>query len=266
MGKVSIPIGLYLSAKHVDDVAFKTLHEKCGTPISFGARRCDTCDIELVADDENSATVSGFEISEGQYVRISKEDIASVLVGDRLELDRFLDTCRIDPTMIDTTYLVGPGKDPAAAHAYDALLKALRKTELAGVGRIGMGQRERVAAVWPVRVEGAGTLIGLSTLYAVDGIRMLDAAAIHDRIDALGTLAANSQEVDLFADLMRQKLVGTAFRWRAIKRYYPSKLAELVEAKRAGGEVVIAPQVADVAPLDLVAALNKSLRKQRVKA
>lgn len=263
VGKVQIPIGLYKSADHVDDVSFTTLHEPCGMPIAFGGRRCPTCDVALAGED--AKTVSGFEISEGVFVRVTPADIASVLVGDRVELDRFVTTALLDAPLVDTTYLVGPDKDPAAAHAYDALQRALRKTGLAGLGRIGIGQRERIVAVRTIKVDGAGELIGLSTLYAVDGVRSRDAREIHDRIENLGPLAASKDEVDLFAELLEQRLVGPAFRWRAVKRYYPSKLQELVESKRAGGEITVAPQVSATAPLDLSDALKKSIKRQRAR-
>lgn len=263
VGKVSIPIDLFLSAEHVDDISFRSLHLDCGTPITT-QRRCPACDVGD-GSEGGLETTQGFEFAEGQFVKIDREEISKAIAGDQLVLDRFIPSVLIKAAMIDTTYLVGPSKDPAAAHAYDALLGALEKTSLVGLGRIGMSTRERIAAVWPIDVDGAGQLIGLTTLYPVEALRVDDAATIHDRIEALGALAATSEEVELFAELLETRSAAATFRWRAVKRFYPSRIRELVEQKRAGGEIVVAPTVVATAPLDLRDALTKSVKATRRK-
>lgn len=262
VGHVTVPVSLHKSADQVDDVSFKTLHAECGTPVSQ-ERTCPTCAVKVSGE---GATVRAFELGPGQFVKVESAELEQALAGKELVLDRFVPRELVKTAMLDTTYLVAPSSDDLRAlRAYDGLLQALERTHLVGLGRLGLYSKERVAGVWPLDVEGAGVVLGLTTLFPVAGIRVADATDIHARVAGLGSAAASKQEVALFAQALEERHVPAAFQWRAIARYYPSKLRKLVEAKQKGGEIVIAPQAPSAAPQDLMDALKRSVKAARKK-
>ena len=71
-GLVSIPIGLALATQR-NDVAFRTLHAECGTPIKQ-KRWCPFHERDVEADE----LVKGWEFSKGQFVVVEDSDLEAV--------------------------------------------------------------------------------------------------------------------------------------------------------------------------------------------
>jgi DNA end-binding protein Ku len=252
IGRVTIPVSAYKSAEHVDDLSLKTLHADCSTPLK-NERWCPTCSMKLEAGAE---TVQGFEFAPGQFVTVSRPELEQAIGAKKLKLDRTVKLTALDQPMLDETYWLGPSSDPSASHAYDALLRALEKTKRAALGRWGYYSRERVAAVRPVSIEGV-TLLGLTTLFPVEGVRVENATLIRD---AIAATPATRAEISLCAQVVEDMAVPESFRWRAVRRYYPPRLRHLLEEKQKSGKVVLAPQTDSVAPVDLEQALRESVK------
>ncbi len=72
IGLVNIPIGLAV-AQQRKDVAFRTLHRECGTPIKQ-KRWCPKHEREVEADE----LVKGWEFTKGQYVIVEDSDLEAV--------------------------------------------------------------------------------------------------------------------------------------------------------------------------------------------
>lgn len=269
IGQVSIPTTAHKAAEQPDDVQLKTLHEMCGTPISQ-TRECSTCKFPLANDQsltvEQSATVKAFEFAPGQFVKVTQAELDQAAGGKQLVLDRFVPTALVGPVLVDTTMYLAPSSDPLAVRAYSALLQSMQKTDSVGIGRFAYYSRERIAAVWPIEVEDVGVILGLSTLYPAHGIRVDDASAIARATTDLGAAEPTAKEIDLFAQLLGQLTVPPAFKWRATTKAYPSMLKKLLEKKRTGGEIVIAPATESVAPPDLTEALTRSVKAVRGRA
>lgn len=71
-GLVNIPIGLAV-AQQRKDVAFRTLHRECGTPIKQ-KRFCPKHERDVEADE----LVKGWEFTKGQFVMVEESDFESV--------------------------------------------------------------------------------------------------------------------------------------------------------------------------------------------
>lgn len=263
VGQVSIPVTTHKAADQADDVQLKTLHEICGTPISQ-TRGCSTCKFPLASDQsltaEQSATVQAFEFAPGQFVKVTPAELEQAAGGKKLVLDRFLAREVIKPVLVDTTMFLAPSSDPLAVRAYAALLRSMEKTGRVGIGRFGYYSRERIGVVWPIDVEDIGVILGLSTLFPAHGVRSEDAGTIARTTTELGAAEPTKKEVDLFAQLLEQLTVPASFKWRTTTRVYPSMLRKLLEQKRTGGEIVIAPAAESVAPPDLTDALTRSVQ------
>ena len=96
-GLVNIPIGLVLATEaqaSASDVAFKTLHRECGTPIRM-KRWCPTHDREVAADE----LVKGWEVSKGRFVPIEDADLEAIQLesSQAIEIERFVRLEDVDP-------------------------------------------------------------------------------------------------------------------------------------------------------------------------
>src|SRR3989449_11495875 len=79
-GLVNIPVGLAPATKPAarqSDIAFRTLHRECGTPIKQ-KRWCPTHEREVEADE----LVKGWEVSKGQFVIVEDADLEAISQHD----------------------------------------------------------------------------------------------------------------------------------------------------------------------------------------
>ena len=96
-GLVNIPIGLAV-AQQRKDVAFRTLHRECGTPIKQ-KRYCPLHERDVEADE----LVKGWEFAKNQFVLVEEEHVRAQLglrVGGR-EVVRPVEVDRVDLAQLD---------------------------------------------------------------------------------------------------------------------------------------------------------------------
>src|SRR5438309_11803591 len=86
-GLVSIPIGLALATQR-SDIAFRTLHRECGTPIKQ-KRYCPPHERDVEADE----LVKGWGIAKGEFVIREGADLEAVA----LERAQWNETLRVVP-------------------------------------------------------------------------------------------------------------------------------------------------------------------------
>ena len=94
--------------------------------------------------------VKGFEVSKGQYVLLTDEEIEHVKLEAKhtINLVQFVDHCEIDPIYFEKPYFVLPdGK--LAIEAYVVLRDALRVMGKMGVGELVMRGREYIVTLKP---------------------------------------------------------------------------------------------------------------------
>src|SRR5438874_646940 len=114
-GLVSIPIGLALATQR-SDIAFRTLHRECGTPIKQ-KRWCPFHERDVEADE----LVKGWEVAKGQFVMIEEA------VGETEVKDAELDLAR---QVIQS--LVGEFEPAEFENEYRRELRAMLDAKLAG--------------------------------------------------------------------------------------------------------------------------------------
>src|SRR4028119_789358 len=109
-GLVHVPVKMY-SATESKTVHFHEVHLKDGSKVEH-RRFCSKEDKEVEYKD----VVKGYEVSEGKYVVLEKDEIKAA-AGDRgkvIHLREFVDAGEIDPVLYDKTYYVGTGDDKDA--------------------------------------------------------------------------------------------------------------------------------------------------------
>jgi DNA end-binding protein Ku len=195
--------------------------------------------------------VKGFEISKGNYVLVTDEDLESVKLEARRTIDlvQFVGHDEVDPLYFEKPYYVLPdGK--LSLEAYGVLRDALRASGKMGLGQFVMRGREYVAALKPC---GQGLL--LETLRFSDEVR----AAAPFFAD-LGDDDAAPELLEMAQDLIKKRT--KTFQPGQFHDHYTAALRTLIEAK-AKHLVPVDDAPADEEArgnvVDLVAALRRSV-------
>jgi len=121
-GLVSIPVDIY-SAMQDPGIHMHLLHKKCG---SRGRNQiiCPVCKVVI----ERSDLVRGFELSKGNYVQITEEELESLEAeaNNAIEFREFIPVDKHDPVYFESSYYLAPSK--GAEKPYRLLAETLEKT------------------------------------------------------------------------------------------------------------------------------------------
>lgn len=248
-GLVNAPVRMY-SAIDTTDLEFDLLHAEDGGRIGY-QKYCKLED-ELVTDEE---IVKGYEIAKGEYVQVTEEDFAAAEVeGYRtIAIEDFVRYEEIDPIYFERTYYLGPVE--GAEHVYALLARAMERSELVGIARYVMRNREHLGCL---RIRDG--VITLEKMYFADEIRPIDEIKAKK-------VAVSNKELEMAADLIDRFTRP----WRP-ERYddtYRDRLLDVIKAKRKGKAIRVEEAEEREAPEDLVEALRASVEaagKRRRKA
>jgi DNA end-binding protein Ku len=239
-GLVNAPVRMYTAISE-HDVHFNLLHATDAKRIHY---RKVTDSGREVPDDE---IVKGFEVSDGEYVTLSDEEIAAAHVeGDKvIEIHEFVPLGEIDPIAFERTYYLGPAED--AERVYDLLARALEASGLVGVASFVFHDRDQLACL---RAKDGALL--LERMYFADEIRPGEGIVPARRG------AVKKKELGLAVDLI-ERMASKTFDHAAYGDRYRDRLLAII-AKKRKGETITAPAVEERrAPADLLAALEASL-------
>ncbi|MFL5496443.1 MAG: Ku protein [Gemmatimonadales bacterium] len=242
-GMVSIPVKLH-GATESKDISFHQLHSTCGTRLKQ-VRWCPTDEVEVPWNE----TVRGYEYAKDQYVTLTDEDFEKLPLPSKhvIELSGFVEEQEIDPVFYEKSYYLSP--DERAEKPYALLLRALEKKKLTALATITIRKKEQLCALRP-RDE----VLMLETLFYPDEVRKesgvdLSAARVSDR------------ELDMAFTLI--ELLRKPFDPGEYHDNYREALAQLIEAKLEGRQVVKAPPARETKVIDLADALRKSVEAAR---
>lgn len=241
-GLVNVPVRVY-SAVHEHKLQFHLVHEKDDGPIGY-EKVCKLEDKPV----ENDEIVKAFEYTKGKLVHLTDEDFEAVQVdGQRtIDLEDFVPYDEIDPTFFAHTYLVGPAD--GAEKTYALLVRAMADTELAGIGKFVMRNRQYLGCL---RVRDR--MLVLEQLHFADEVKT-PAGVVPSRLPAV-----NKRELDLARDII-DSLAGP---WKPQKYRdtYTKALRALVKQKVAGRDVHAAAKPEAEEPVDLMEALRQSVEQ-----
>jgi DNA end-binding protein Ku len=244
-GLVSIPIELSPAAR-TERISFNQLHKVCHSRLKQPLF-CPTCNRMV----ERSEVEKGYEYEKDQYLLFSEEELEKVEPESArtMEILEFVKLNEIDPLYFDASYYIAP--EAAGGKAYQLLLDAMQKSGYAAIAKLTMHGREYIVIIRP-RKKG----LTLHTMFYANEIRA-----------AAETGADKTEVKDAERALAMQLIQNLAAPFEPEKYHdtYQEGLRTLIEAKAKGEDVVAAPQVAAVAPVDLMAALKQSLSQQQPK-
>ena len=238
-GMVSIPVKLY-GATESKDISFHLLHATCGTRLKQ-VRWCPTDEVEVPW----SETVRGYEYAKDEYVTLTDEDFEKLPLPSKhvIDLSAFVKDSEIDPVYYERSYYLAP--DERAEKAYALLLQALEKKGLTALATITIRKKEQLCALRP-----RDGVVMLETLFYPDEVRL------EHGVD-LTKAKVSEREMEMAFTLI--ELLRKPFEPDEYQDHYREALAQLIEAKLEGRDVVKSPPARETKVIDLADALRQSV-------
>ncbi|QUL52158.1 Ku protein [Paenibacillus tritici] len=244
-GLVHVPVKMYSSTED-KDIPLRMLHREHKEPIHY-KRTCAKCEQEVPWND----IVKGYEYKEGHYVTFEHqelEDLASE-TSREIRIVDFVDLTEIDPVYYQKTYYLSP--EETGQHVYKLLVSALESTHKIGVAHVTIRQKSSLAAVRVI--DG---VLCLATMFYKEELR--EPGQIPDLPDKE---KVDRRELDM-AKMLIEGLTGY-FEPEKYRNEYKERLRTAIKDKMDGKEVQAAPEDKATNVLDLVDALQASLKQLR---
>jgi DNA end-binding protein Ku len=242
-GLVNVPVKLY-SAVSKKNVQFNQLHDKDSSRIRM-KRFCAEEDTEVPYEE----IVKGYEISPGQYVVITPEELEALdpKKTRTIDIEEFVDLDEIDPLFYEHPYYLAP--DTGATKPYKLLLAALKETNKVAIARVVIRSKEYLTAIRP-----AGDVLTMETMLFAD--ELIDPSEIDELPDE--DVSATEREVEMAQQLIES--LASAFEPEKYRDEYRDRVLDLIERKAEGQEIAVTvePEAPTAVP-DLMAALEASL-------
>jgi DNA end-binding protein Ku len=244
-GLLNVPVKLY-SAVARRGISLREIRESDGARIRH-RRVAEGTDDEVPYEKIQKA----FEITSGNYVPISKEEMAALAPEKTraIEVKDFVDLDQIDPIYFDSPYYLGPAE--GAEKAYSLLASAMKRSGKVAIARFVFRNKEHLAAL---RADK-----GVLTLTTM---RFADEVVPPDELDDV--LPAEQPKVAKKEVEMAEQLIDSLtseFDPSAYRDEYREELMSLIERKAEGKEIVAteAPEREATKAPDLMAALEESI-------
>ncbi len=242
-GLVQIPVKLY-PAVSSKTVAFHQLDSKSKSRIKQLRVSAETGE-----EVPYTQIVKGYELSSGEYVEITEEELSALdpKAARTIDLDEFVDLVDIDPIFFDKAYYLAPDKAPKP---YALLVQAMEESGKVGIAHFVMRTKQYLAAI-----RAHDGVMVLSTMVYADEVN--DPTQIADIDDAIAVEVSDKELV-----MARQLVDSLSADFDPAKFHdtYREAVVGLIEAKAAGDEI-IAPRVEEeqAVVVDLMAALEASV-------
>jgi DNA end-binding protein Ku len=246
---VSCPVALYPAASASEKISLHMLNGGTGNRLKQQYVDSETGDV--VERDER---VKGYEVTKGDYVILSDDELADVKIesSHTIDIEKFVPKTEIDPLYFDNNYYLAPD-DKVGAEAFAVIREAMRRRDMVGIARVVLFGRERMVMIEP-RARG---MVGTTLRYAYE-------------VRTDGAYFETIPDVDLSKELLdlASHIIDTksgAFQPETFKDRYQEAVIELVRAKQAGRPAPDGPtgdRPSNV--VNLMDALRKSLGQGEV--
>src|SRR5438874_1776671 len=243
---VSCPVVLINAVTRANDISFHLINPETNNRIKMITTDPDTGPVS------RADLVKGYEVSKGEYVLLTSDDLASVKLETTrtLDIERFVNADDIDRLYWEDPYFLIPdGKE--GVEAFTVIHEAMVRANQVALGRVVMHTRERLMAIEP---RGKG-LVAYT-------LRM--ANEVRDPEDAFRNIPdtkPDKQMIDIALKIVEQQ-EGDFEPGRFVDRYEEA-LKALIKEKQKGHKPVRAPEPADTNVIDLMSALKKSLDSKK---
>jgi len=239
---VTCPVALYAATSAGGDVHFHLINPKTNNRIRMITTDPDTGPVE------RKDLVKGYEVSKGEYILLTDDDISSVKLASTrtIDIERFVPGDTIDRIYWDNPYYLAPdGK--MAQEAFGVIRTAMERSGQIALARIVMATRERILALEP---RGKGILA--YTLRSDDEVRKPD-----EVFGAISDAPADPAMIAIAQTIIAQQ-EGPFDSSQFVDRY-EAALKALIEDKKKGHTPARIAPPDDTNVIDLMSALRASL-------
>jgi DNA end-binding protein Ku len=242
---VSVPVKAYTaSASGGGEISLNQIHAECNSRIRYQK----TCPIHgEVSQDQ---IVMGYEIAKGQYVVIDPDEIQKLRPeSDKaVHIDAFVPQDQLDAAQFSgkNYFLVPDG--PIAFKPYGLLVAGMKEMNVNAVAKVVMHNRDQLVLLRPIN-----RLLGMSILHFES--QLVKPATFEPEVPAQ-ELAP--EELNLVQTLIKASTPKEV----DLTRYrdtYTEKLAQLIELKTQGKEIVMPPAAEQTQVINLMEALRQSV-------
>ena len=218
-GLVNIPVRLY-SAVQNSNLDFDMLDSKDHSRIKF-----QRINEQTRKEVPFNKIVKGYMLDE-KYVILDDHDFedASPEKTKLIELENFVDIEEINPIYYETSYYAEP--EAQGKKAYALLLKALSKSNKAGIARFVLRSTENLCVIHP-----------LDNVLVVTKIRFSEEIRSHEEIKVPPTDSISKKEIDVGMALIKQ--YSSKFNIASFKDEYSKELLRIIKAKAKGKRATV---------------------------
>jgi DNA end-binding protein Ku len=238
---VTIPVRVYNAIDTGKTISFNLLTKEDHNPVSYEKK-----DKVTGKPLRNEDIVKGYQYEPGQFVIIEQEDLDKVKLKSEkvVEIQGFVKSEEVHPTLFETPYFIGPDGD-IAAKTYGLLSQVLKDSGKIGVGKVVLRDRETPVLITP---HEKGIL--MYRLRYPDEVRNIN------EVPQLLEVKADKEQMKLAKTLVDS--MSVKFSQIEMKDHYYDKIKALIDAKIAGKEIVT---VAEEEPkvIDIMTALKASI-------
>jgi DNA end-binding protein Ku len=244
---VTIPIRIYNAVDTEETIRFNQLHKEDNGAVGY-EKKCKKCGKSLTAEE----IVKGYEFEPEQYVIVTNEDFAKIKLQSTkvIEIQGFIDASEVHPTLYEAPYLAGPD-GVVAAKTYSLLSEALKASGKVGVGKVVLRDREETVMI--------GAQDGGILLYK---LRQPKEVRKMENVPQIERREINKDELKLSISLVES--MAAKLDELDLTDRYRDALREMIEAKIAGREVVVA-QEEEKPVVDIMTALKQSIEATKAK-
>lgn len=246
IGELTCAVGLYTAASTSDRIAFHTINRATGHRV-----RREFVDADTGKPVERKDQVKGYEISDGEHVMLTDDEIASAVPdSDKvLGVTAFIPCDGVEDVYFDKPYYLAPAGNPSV-EAFALIREGLRKQKVAAIAQTVLFRRMRTVLI---RAHDAGMIA--TTLNYDYEVRAAD-----DAFDGIRKAKIDPEMLDLAKHIIKTKM--GKFDPSKFEDRYEAALAELVKAKEQGKKLPRRPaQKAKV--ISLMDALRESAKPKR---
>jgi DNA end-binding protein Ku len=239
---VTCPVALYTATNSGGDVHFHLINPGTNNRIKMITTDPDTGPVE------RSELVKGYEISKGEYIILTDEEIKSVKLESTkmIDIERFVPDVEIDRIYWDNPYFLAPDGE-MAQEAFNVIRAAMEKSGQIALGRIVLATRERILALEP---RGKGILA--YTIRSDAEVRKPD-----EIFDSIADAKPDPEMIAIAEKIIDQR-EGPFDPSQFVDRYEQA-LKTLIADKQKGRKVTEVDEGETTNVVDLMAALRASL-------
>jgi DNA end-binding protein Ku len=245
LGDTDVPVKLHTAVRE-ERIQFHLLHRR--DQVRLRQQMVCAYEKQPVPSEQQS---KGFQVEEGKYIIVDPSELEqTALESSRIiEVHEFVKTGQIDPIFLDRPYYLEPDIQDIHGKGYNALVKALKELDMAGICTWIMRKRAYFGAL-----QTRGKMLRLNTLRYADEVIPVGSLELPE-------VSLSEKELRIGSELI-QKLTAPFEPWK-FENEHQKKLQEMIDKKARGEKIaILVPRHLKPTKSDrLLQALEASLKK-----